>query len=126
VIVFVPTRDETTVFVGDASDQFKLTSESDEEIDSWHDEISKAIAEAVVSEGQIDTSTYDATEEANQMEKKRLLVDAFIQKEVEYVHHLKGLKEFMDSSLIIIEENDKKSPTKVEAQNMKKLFLDFF
>jgi hypothetical protein len=56
------------------------------------------------------------------LRKKRILIDSFIQKEVQYVHHLKGLKEFMDNSIICLEEPDKKAKY-LEA---KKLFVEFF
>jgi len=127
ILVLVPTRDETTVFVGDdKSARFRLTSDSEEEMDSWYQEVTKAVAEAAAIEKEIGKTDIadDTSEEVKPIDKKRHLVDTFIQKEVEYVHHLKGLKEFMDNTLMTLEDKEThKSPNKA---NIKKLLIDFF
>jgi len=125
----VPRNDETTVFIGDQT-RLKLTSDNDEEIDQLHADITKASAELheddkeVVGERTTETQTDETKPEKVVdvfVEKKRSL-DSFIQKEVQYVHHLKGLKEFMDSTILCLEEPDKKA----KYSEAKKLFVDFF
>uniref|UniRef100_A0A6B2L0H6 DH domain-containing protein n=1 Tax=Arcella intermedia TaxID=1963864 RepID=A0A6B2L0H6_9EUKA len=121
-IWLIPSRDETTVFVGeeDALLKYKLSAETEEEIETWNNEISKTIKDAVnISKDQVD----DDTKEETNINPKANLMDLFIQKEVQYVHLLKSLKEFMDSSLNTLEE---KTPSKHDVQNTKKLLLDFF
>jgi hypothetical protein len=126
----VPKTDETTVFVGDQT-KFKLSSENDEDIDNLHSEIQKVAAEVKNEDDKenvaIVTPDTPLTESGvnpagDVFEKKRVIIESFIQKEVQYVHHLKGLKEFMEATVVCLEEPDKKSKY-IEA---KKIFIDFF